>query len=176
MTLVHSSESRPPLVLVHGMLDSSSVFNRLLSHLREPRRPLLLAELPLRCGMTPIAESAALLDQQIQAAFGAEQPVDLLLVLLCEGLAMVAHDLLGQNLERLRHALPRLVQQHDLLIRLPLGLAVIFLQRGVRCLQIAQRKAAGRYNEEVKFCMSKDDEAAANMKRTRPLFPLPIEP
>ena len=32
--------------------------------------------------------------------------------------------------------------------------------------QIAQRKAAGRYNEEVKFCMSKDDEAAANMKRT----------
>jgi triacylglycerol lipase len=78
MTLVHSSESRPPLVLVHGMLDSSSVFNRLLSHLREPRRPLLLAELPLRCGMTPIAESAALLDQQIQAAFGAEQPVDLL--------------------------------------------------------------------------------------------------
>jgi len=60
------------------MLDNSSVFQRLLEHLPHPQRPLLLPNLPLRWGMTPIAESAALLDQHIQAAFGPDQPVDLL--------------------------------------------------------------------------------------------------
>ncbi len=78
MTSAHVPESRPPLVMVHGMLDSSSVFRRLLAHLPEPQRPLLLPDLPLRCGITPIAESAALLDHHIQAAFGPEQPIDLL--------------------------------------------------------------------------------------------------
>ncbi len=78
MTTAAVSESRPPLVMVHGMLDSSSVFRRLLTHLPEAQRPLLLPDLPLRCGITPIAESAALLDQHIQAAFGPEQPIDLL--------------------------------------------------------------------------------------------------
>jgi triacylglycerol lipase len=78
MRLAPTCESHPPLVMVHGMLDSSRVFNRLLKHLREPRRPLLLPDLPLRFGMTPIAESAALLGQQILAAFGPDQPIDLL--------------------------------------------------------------------------------------------------
>jgi triacylglycerol lipase len=78
MTPVQACPSRPPLVLVHGMLDNSSVFQRLLEHLPHSQRPLLLPNLPLRWGMTPIAESAALLDQHIQAAFGPDQPVDLL--------------------------------------------------------------------------------------------------
>jgi triacylglycerol lipase len=64
--------------MVHGMLDSSKVFNRLLEHLREIRRPLLLPDLPLRFGMTPIAESAELLAQHIEEAFGPDQVVDLL--------------------------------------------------------------------------------------------------
>jgi triacylglycerol lipase len=65
------------LVLVHGMLDSSRVFDRLLTYLGELQRPLLLPDLPLRFGMTPITESAALLAARIEAAFGAEQPIDL---------------------------------------------------------------------------------------------------
>jgi triacylglycerol lipase len=64
-------------VLVHGMLDSSRVFNRLRQHLGQSKRRLLAPDLPLRCGITPIAESAALLGEQIEAAFGADQPIDL---------------------------------------------------------------------------------------------------
>jgi triacylglycerol lipase len=64
-------------VLVHGMLDSSRVFDRLRQHLGEQLRPLLVPDLPLRFGMTPIAESAALLGDQIEASFGADQAVDL---------------------------------------------------------------------------------------------------
>ena len=59
------------------MLDTSRVFDRLLTYLGELQRPLLLPDLPLRFGMTPIAESAALLAARIEAAFGAEQPIDL---------------------------------------------------------------------------------------------------
>ena len=60
------------------MLDTSRVFDRLLTYLGELQRPLLLLpDLPLRFGMTPIAESAALLAARIEAAFGAEQPIDL---------------------------------------------------------------------------------------------------
>ena len=53
------------------MLDSSRVFNRLRLLLGQSKRRLLAPDLPLRCGITPIAESAALLGEQIEAAFGA---------------------------------------------------------------------------------------------------------
>jgi triacylglycerol lipase len=68
----------PPLVLVHGLLDTSAVFQRLQRELAGRREPILIPDLPLRLGRTSIAAAAALLGRSIDAAFGGEQPVDLL--------------------------------------------------------------------------------------------------
>ena len=38
----------PPLVLVHGMLDTSAVFNSLQRELAGRREPVLIPDLPLR--------------------------------------------------------------------------------------------------------------------------------
>jgi triacylglycerol lipase len=65
-------------VLVHGLLDSPAVFNALKRCLGNQRQPLLIPELPLRFGITPISEAAELLGSHIEAAFGLEQPIDLL--------------------------------------------------------------------------------------------------
>ncbi len=65
-------------MLVHGLLDSPAVFNALKRCLGDQRQPLLIPELPLRFGLTPIAEAAELLGGHIEAAFGLEQPIDLL--------------------------------------------------------------------------------------------------
>ena len=68
----------PPLVLVHGLLDTPQVFDRLKRCLANRRQPLLLPNLPLRLGLTPVREAAELLGSHIEAAFGQEQPIDLL--------------------------------------------------------------------------------------------------
>lgn len=68
----------PPLVLVHGLLDSPAVFNKLRQALGERRPHLLIPALPLRFGLTPIEQAAELLGGHIQATFGMEQPIDLL--------------------------------------------------------------------------------------------------
>jgi triacylglycerol lipase len=68
----------PPLVLVHGMLDTSAVFDRLQRELAGRRDPLLIPDLPLRLGRTPVTEGAERLGRAIEAAFGCEQPLDLL--------------------------------------------------------------------------------------------------
>ena len=65
-------------MLVHGLLDSPAVFNALKRCLGDQRQPLLIPELPLRFGLTPISEAAELLGSHIEAAFGLEQPIDLL--------------------------------------------------------------------------------------------------
>ena len=65
-------------MLVHGLLDSPAVFNALKRCLGEQRQPLLIPELPLRFGLTPVPEAAELLGGHIEAAFGLEQPIDLL--------------------------------------------------------------------------------------------------
>ena len=65
-------------MLVHGLLDSPRVFNALKHQLGEQRQPLLIPDLPLRLGLTPVPEAAELLGSHIEAAFGLEQPVDLL--------------------------------------------------------------------------------------------------
>ena len=65
-------------MLVHGLLDSPAVFNALKRSLGDQRQPLLIPELPLRFGLTPIGEAAELLGGHIEAAFGLEQPIDLL--------------------------------------------------------------------------------------------------
>lgn len=72
------SISTPPLVLVHGLLDSPAVFNKLRHELGERRPHLLIPALPLRLGLTPIEEAADLLNGHIQAALGVEGPIDLL--------------------------------------------------------------------------------------------------
>jgi triacylglycerol lipase len=73
-----AASSAPPLVLVHGLLDTPAVFNRLKQELAGRRQPLLIPALPLRLGRTPTVEAAELLGGHIEAAFGREEPVDLL--------------------------------------------------------------------------------------------------
>lgn len=68
----------PPLVLVHGMWDTPRLFDRLKRLLGQRRGPLLIPHLPHRFGVTPIEELAELLGMHIEAAFGLEQPIDLL--------------------------------------------------------------------------------------------------
>jgi len=73
-----TSPSAPPLVLVHGLLDTPAVFNALKRELAGRRHPLLIPALPLRLGRTPAMEAAELLGGHIEAAFGRDQPIDLL--------------------------------------------------------------------------------------------------
>jgi triacylglycerol lipase len=68
----------PPLVLVHGLLDSPAVFNPLKRELAGRRQPLLSPALPLGLGRTPILAAAERLGSHIEAAFGTETPIDLL--------------------------------------------------------------------------------------------------
>jgi triacylglycerol lipase len=70
--------SSPPLVLVHGLLDSPAVFDGLKRELGAGRQPLLIPALPLRLGRTPVTEVAELLGGHIEAAFGSREPIDLL--------------------------------------------------------------------------------------------------
>jgi triacylglycerol lipase len=70
--------SPPPLVLVHGLLDTPAVFTPLKRELAGRRHPLLIPALPLRLGRTPTMEAAELLGSHIEAAFGPHQPIDLL--------------------------------------------------------------------------------------------------
>lgn len=71
-------EPGPPLVLVHGLWDSPRLFRRLQERLNGRRQPLLIPELPHGLGERPLQELAALLGSHIEAAFGAEAPIDLL--------------------------------------------------------------------------------------------------
>ena len=68
----------PPLVLVHGLLDTPAVFNGLTRQLAGRRGPLFAPALPMRLGCTPVLEAAQLLGRQIEAAFAPEEPIDLL--------------------------------------------------------------------------------------------------
>ena len=73
-----SAQPAPPLVLVHGLLDTPAVFNGLKRELAGRRQPLLIPALPLRLGRTPALEAAELLGGHVEAAFGGDQPIDLL--------------------------------------------------------------------------------------------------
>jgi triacylglycerol lipase len=70
--------SSPPLVLVHGLLDSPAVFDRLLRALGGGRGDPLMPALPLRLGLTPIEAAAAELGRWIDAAYPATTTIDLL--------------------------------------------------------------------------------------------------
>ena len=68
----------PPLVLVHGLWDTPGLFRRLSRELRGRRDPLLIPHLPHGLGHVPLETLATQLGQRIEAAFGPDQPVDLL--------------------------------------------------------------------------------------------------
>lgn len=63
---------------MHGLLDTPAVFNRLKRELAGRRQPLLAPALPMRLGRMPVQQAAQLLGGQIDAAFGCQQPIDLL--------------------------------------------------------------------------------------------------
>ena len=67
-----------PLVLVHGLWDTPRLFVRLVQHLDQPERPLLIPHLPHGLGVVPLRQLASQLDRHIQDRFGAEVMVDLL--------------------------------------------------------------------------------------------------
>ena len=67
-----------PLVLVHGLFDTPRVFDSLRRRLAGRRSPLLVPHLPHALGSVPLEDLAAMLGSHIEAAFGAEQPVDLM--------------------------------------------------------------------------------------------------
>ena len=70
--------SSPPLVLVHGLLDSPAVFGPLLRALGGGRGDPLIPALPLRLGLTPIETAAGELGRWIDAAYPGATPIDLL--------------------------------------------------------------------------------------------------
>lgn len=68
----------PPLVLVHGLFDTPDLFWSLRQRLGRRRDPVLAPPLPHGLGSTPLEILARRLGEQIEAAFGPEQPIDLL--------------------------------------------------------------------------------------------------
>lgn len=66
----------PPLVLVHGLFDTPRVFEHLEQHLAGRRERLLLPARPLRFGTATIQTSAQRLAGPIEAAFGANEPIE----------------------------------------------------------------------------------------------------
>jgi len=67
-----------PLVLVHGLWDTPRLFRHLQAQLGDRRQPQLVPHLPHGLGWTPLPQLAAQLGNAIDAAFGPEQPLDLL--------------------------------------------------------------------------------------------------
>jgi triacylglycerol lipase len=64
--------------LVHGLFDTPRLFDTLRRSLAGRRSPLLVPHLPHALGSVPLEELASLLGRQIEAAFGPDQPVDLM--------------------------------------------------------------------------------------------------
>jgi triacylglycerol lipase len=67
-----------PLVLVHGLWDTPRLFRHLQAQLGDRRQPQLVPHLAHGLGWTPLEQLAAQLGKEIDAAFGPEQPLDLL--------------------------------------------------------------------------------------------------
>ncbi len=78
MTMLTTTVTYPPLVLVHGLWDSPRLFNRLRQTLAGARDPLLIPHLPHRLGATRMLPLAERLGEAIEAAFGPDQAIDLL--------------------------------------------------------------------------------------------------
>lgn len=72
------SEAPPPLVLVHGLFDTPEIFRGLRCRLANRRDPLLVPYLPHGIGGTDLETLAWRLGERIEAAFGKQEPVDVL--------------------------------------------------------------------------------------------------
>jgi triacylglycerol lipase len=70
--------SGPPLVLVHGLWDTPRLFRALEAHLAGEWPERLIPALPHRGGHTPLELLAERLGAQIEAAYGPQEPIDLL--------------------------------------------------------------------------------------------------
>jgi len=68
----------PPLVLVHGLLDTPKVFNGLRQHLNGRRPALITPALPMRLGRTPVLQAAECLASTIDDSLGTHETFDLL--------------------------------------------------------------------------------------------------
>jgi triacylglycerol lipase len=64
--------------LVHGLLDTPEVFQKLRHEIGDRRLDLLIPHLSLRLGRTPIEEAAAELAAHIDAAYPGQAPLNLL--------------------------------------------------------------------------------------------------
>ncbi|NDG24180.1 MAG: hypothetical protein EB126_10845 [Synechococcaceae bacterium WBB_10_009] len=64
--------------MVHGLLDTPTVFNRLRQTLGGRAPDLLIPALPLRMGLTSVAAAADQLARQIEARYPGSTPLDLL--------------------------------------------------------------------------------------------------
>lgn len=73
-----TARNAPPLVLVHGLLDTPRVFNGLRHQLDGRRQDLLSPALPMRLGRTPVMRAAELLGSEIDSNLGTQQTIDLL--------------------------------------------------------------------------------------------------
>ncbi|MFM9100538.1 MAG: esterase/lipase family protein, partial [Cyanobium sp.] len=73
-----SPQACPPLVLVHGLFDTPRLFHGLRARLAPRRSAVLAPHLPHALGSVPLESLAADLDRHITAAFGPDQPIDLL--------------------------------------------------------------------------------------------------
>ena len=71
------SEPPPPLVLVHGLWDTPSLFNSLRQAIGD-RREIFLPHLPHGLGVVPLEGLAAELGRGIEARFGHDQPLDVM--------------------------------------------------------------------------------------------------
>ena len=86
---------RVPLVLVRGLWDTPRLFRSLQAELGERRQPQLVPHLPHGLGWTPLRQLAEQLGSEIDAAYGREQPVDLLGFSMGGVIARVWIQLLG---------------------------------------------------------------------------------
>ena len=67
-----------PLVLVHGLWNSSDVFLPLVNLLRKYDFPVFCPNLPHSLGQVPIPDLAYSLNKQINQQFGSKSPIDIL--------------------------------------------------------------------------------------------------
>ncbi len=67
-----------PLVLVHGLWNTPTLFTRLKKKLSHSESLLFSPRLPHQCGRTPIRDLAILLDTEINETFGSESSLDIL--------------------------------------------------------------------------------------------------
>jgi triacylglycerol lipase len=118
MALSSGKGTAIPLVLVHGLFDTPSLFDGLRRRLAGRRDPLLAPHLPHGLGAVPLQTLAARLGRHIVDRFGGEAPVDLLGFSMGGVIGRIWIQLLGGH-RRTRRFLSVASPQQGSLIALP---------------------------------------------------------